>query len=42
MTAEECPEDLMEGGRNIFVLIRRGHEFFLIPREGVLNFFKTD
>ena len=40
MTAEEGPKDLMEGGRKIFVLIRRGYECFLIPREGVLNFFQ--
>ena len=28
----------MEGGRKMFVLIRRGYKIFLIPREGVLNF----
>ena len=32
----------MEEGRNVFVLIRMGYEFFLIPREGVLIFFKID
>ena len=28
----------MKGERKIFVLIGRGYEIFLIPREGVLNF----
>ena len=28
----------MEGGRKLFVLIGRGYEIFLIPREGVRNF----
>ena len=32
----------MEWERKIFVLIRRGYEFFLIPGEGVLIFFKID
>ena len=30
----------MEGVRKMFVLIRKGYEIFLIPREGVLNFFQ--
>ena len=30
----------MERGRKIFVLIGRGYEIFLIPREGVLDFFQ--
>ena len=30
------------GGRKFFVLIRRGYELFLIPKEGVLIFFKID
>ena len=41
-TAGEGSEDLMEGARKIFVLMRRGYEFFLIPREVVLLFFKID
>ena len=39
ITAREGLEDLMEGRQNFFVN-RRGYEIFLIPREGVLNFFQ--